>query len=159
MQSRKSFFVVVMFLWLQSTWPFQRIYVQKPLKLFKQSKLYFHIPSFSADLLFLTGISDALNDLKDRIERLPPISYNDIQNAAIVGAGLTYLAVENRPRGSVRDDLVEVRRSTLIKNNLGVFSKAFIPEGTIIGTYPGFVRSLSNVYKNSKYFCNVNWYT
>lgn len=118
----------------------------KPFRTTSSIQLHFHAPAF----LVLTRISDSFNDLKDKFNSLPTMSYNDFQNAAIIGAGLTFLAVEKRPIGGVRDDLVEVRKSALIKNNLGVFSKAFIPEGTVIGTYPGYIRSMQGVFDHSK---------
>lgn len=67
---------------------------------------------------------------------------NTLQNTAIIVSGILYFAYEGRPRGSARDDLLEVRKSKLIKNNLGVFAKTFIPAGTVIGTYPGYIKTL-----------------
>lgn len=141
----------VLLLCMQSAWCFQIRLATGPMTVFAQSRLQLRTGAFVLpDLPLLDSISDAISELKDKWDSLPPVSYNDIQNAAVVSAGLTLLALEKRPRGSVRDNLVEVRKSTLIKNNLGVFSKAFIPEGTILGEYPGFVRSMESVYRNSK---------
>jgi hypothetical protein len=47
--------------------------------------------------------------------------------------------------------LIEVRKSVTIKNNnLGVFAKTFIPQGTLVGVYPGFVKSEEYVYEASE---------
>ena len=73
-----------------------------------------------------------------------------LQSAAVVATGLGFLVFDKRPRGSARNDLVEVRKSKLIKNdNLGVFAKTFIPKGTSLGMYPGFRRTLEEVYNHS----------
>lgn len=78
-------------------------------------------------------------------------SISDAQNIALVVSGLCYLIYEKRPRGSARDDLIEVRKSVTIKNNnLGVFAKTFIPQGTLVGVYPGFVKSEEYVYEASE---------
>jgi len=78
-------------------------------------------------------------------------SISDVQNIALVVSGLCYLIYEKRPRGSARDDLIEVRKSVTIKNNnLGVFAKTFIPQGTLVGVYPGFVKSEEYVYEASE---------
>ena len=78
------------------------------------------------------------------------LSLSDAQNVALVLSGICYLIYEKRPRGSARDDLIEVRKSTAIKNNLGVFAKTFIPQGTLVGVYPGIVRSAEYVFESSK---------
>jgi len=78
-------------------------------------------------------------------------SISDAQNIALVVSGLCYLIYEKRPRGSARDDLIEVRKSAAIKNNLGVFAKTFVPHGTLAGVYPGFVKSEEYVYEASEY--------
>mmetsp|Transcript_1796 Transcript_1796/g.2472 ORF Transcript_1796/g.2472 Transcript_1796/m.2472 type:complete len:525 (-) Transcript_1796:984-2558(-) len=74
---------------------------------------------------------------------------NDIQNAAILLSGIAYIAYEKRPRGSSRDDLIEIRKSKAIANNLGVFAKKFIPEGTTIGIYPGYLKTIDE-FQQSK---------
>lgn len=66
-------------------------------------------------------------------------TWNDISNALILAGGLSYLAYEKRPRGSARDDLIEVRQSNIPGANLGVFAKKVIPQGTTIGRFPGFL--------------------
>ena len=62
------------------------------------------------------------------------------QNALILLFGVGYILNERRPRGSAKTDLVEVRRSSVPKANLGVFTRSFIPKGTVLGTYPGFAK-------------------
>jgi hypothetical protein len=74
---------------------------------------------------------------------------SDLQNALILAAGLGYLAYEKRPRGSARDDLIEVRQSTIPGANLGVFAKKIIPEGTCIGRFPGFLMTAEDALKSS----------
>ena len=66
-------------------------------------------------------------------------TWSDLSNALILFGGLGYLAYEKRPRGSARDDLIEVRQSKIPGANLGVFATKVIPEGTVIGRFPGFV--------------------
>ena len=77
--------------------------------------------------------------------------WTDASNALIIIGGLTYLAYEKRPRGSARDDLIEKRKSTVKGANLGAFSMKFIPKGTIVGRYPGFLRSMTDALASSKY--------
>jgi len=77
---------------------------------------------------------------------------NDIQNAAIILSGLAYIVYERRPRGSARNDLIEIKKSKAISNNLGVFAKKFIPEGTTIGIYPGYLKTVEEFQKSSKFF-------
>ena len=62
-----------------------------------------------------------------------------IQNALILVFGVGYLVAEKRPRGSCRNDLIDIRKSSLVSAGQGVFAKAFIPEGTVLGVFPGFV--------------------
>lgn len=79
------------------------------------------------------------------------LSINDLQNTLIIVSGLAYYLNENKPRGNSRDDLLEVRKSIKIPNNLGVFAKTFIPTGTVIGEYPGFVKTFETFQKSSKF--------
>ena len=62
------------------------------------------------------------------------------QNALILLFGVGYILNERRPRGNAKTDLVEIRRSSVPKANLGVFTRTFVPKGTVLGTYPGFAR-------------------
>jgi hypothetical protein len=70
-----------------------------------------------------------------------------IQNALILAFGVGYLIAEKRPRGFCRDELVDVRKSSIPKANLGVFATAFIPKGTSVGEYPGFVMNPEEALK------------
>jgi hypothetical protein len=79
------------------------------------------------------------------------LSLNDLQNTLIIVSGLAYYLYENRPRGNARDDLLEIRKSARIPNNLGVFAKTFIPTGTVIGEYPGYVKTFESLQKSSKF--------
>lgn len=79
-------------------------------------------------------------------------SWTDASNALIVLGGLAYFANEKRPRGAARDDLVEMKKSTIPTANLGAFSKKFIPKGTTIGRYPGFLRSMTDALSSSKLY-------
>lgn len=74
----------------------------------------------------------------------------DASNALIIIGGLAYFAYEKRPRGSARDDLVEMRKSTIPAANFGAFSKKFIPAGTVVGRYPGYLRSMDDALASSK---------
>lgn len=74
----------------------------------------------------------------------------DASNALIVAGGLAYFAYEKRPRGSARDDLIEMRKSTVPNANFGAFSKKFIPKGTIVGRYPGYLRTMADALASSK---------
>lgn len=80
-------------------------------------------------------------------------TWTDASNALIVLGGLAYLANEKRPRGSARDDLIEMKKSTIPTANFGAFSKKFIPKGTTIGRYPGFLRSMADALSSSKNRC------
>lgn len=64
---------------------------------------------------------------------------SDLQNVAILTAGIAYFFYEKRPRGDARADLVEIRRSTIANANMGVFSKQFIAGDTLVGCFPGYV--------------------
>ena len=77
-------------------------------------------------------------------------TWTDASNALIVLGGLAYLANEKRPRGSARDDLIEMKKSTIPTADFGAFSKKFIPKGTTIGRYPGFLRSMADALSSSK---------
>lgn len=83
-------------------------------------------------------------------------SWTDASNALIVLGGLAYFANEKRPRGAARDDLVEMRKSTIPTANLGAFSKKFIPKGTTIGRYPGFLRSMTDALSSSEFLHSGN---
>ena len=69
----------------------------------------------------------------------PDNTLSDISNALILAGGLGFLVYEKRPRGSARDDLMDVRQSKIPGANLGVFAKKIIPEGTTLGRFPGFL--------------------
>jgi hypothetical protein len=75
----------------------------------------------------------------------------DASNALIIVGGLAYFAYEKRPRGSARDDLIEMRKSTIPSANFGAFSKKFIPAGTVIGRYPGYLRSMEDALGSSEF--------
>ena len=77
-------------------------------------------------------------------------SITDLSNALIIAGGLAYFAYERRPRGSARDDLIEIRKSKVPGGNLGVFSKKYIAEGTSIGSFPGFLLSTEDALASSK---------
>lgn len=68
---------------------------------------------------------------------LPVVQYLEVALAAIAGyaAGVW----PNRPRGWCRKDLVEVGNSTV--QGRGIFARKFIPERTVLGAYPGRLRS------------------
>eukprot|EP00596_Hydrurales_sp_CCMP1899_P010110 CAMPEP_0119044252 /NCGR_PEP_ID=MMETSP1177-20130426/29949_1 /TAXON_ID=2985 /ORGANISM="Ochromonas sp, Strain CCMP1899" /LENGTH=566 /DNA_ID=CAMNT_0007014065 /DNA_START=229 /DNA_END=1929 /DNA_ORIENTATION=+ len=70
------------------------------------------------------------------------VQWSDLSNALIITGGLAYFAYEKRPRGSARDDLMEVKDSQVPGANLGCFAKKFIPKGTVLGRYPGFLRNM-----------------
>lgn len=55
-----------------------------------------------------------------------------------------------KPQGSCRDDLIEVQPSFFLPSELGVVAKQLIPRGTVIGTYPGYLRSQRNMVDSSK---------
>ena len=67
--------------------------------------------------------------------------YSDIQNALIFLGGILYVIYEKRPRGSARDDLLDIKKSTIPGANLGVFAKSFIAAGTSLGIFPGYIRN------------------
>ena len=75
---------------------------------------------------------------------------NTLQNGAILLAGLAFLVYDRRPRGSVFDNLVDIRKSSIIDANSGVFASQYIPKGTKIGTYPGFLIDIDDNLSKSK---------
>jgi hypothetical protein len=80
-------------------------------------------------------------------------SWTDLSNALIIAGGIAYFQYEKRPRGSARDDLVEIRKSNLPGGSLGVFSKKYIAEGTEIGVFPGYLLSTEDALASSKFLC------
>ena len=76
----------------------------------------------------------------------------DIQNIGILVAASSYLIYEKRPRGEANLELVEIRKSTIPGANLGLFAKSYIAEGSVIGKYPGYVRTLEQAMKKSNKF-------
>lgn len=54
---------------------------------------------------------------------------------------LSFRLYERRPRGSLQPGLLEVRDSLVSGAGRGCFAAVDLPEGTILGTYPGRLRS------------------
>lgn len=75
---------------------------------------------------------------------------DDIQNAAIITAAISYFIYEKRPRGSANAELFEVKRSSIPGANLGLFCKSVIPKGTVLGTYPGVLGKVTKALERSK---------
>jgi hypothetical protein len=75
---------------------------------------------------------------------------NDLQNLAILVGAIAYFAYQRRPRGSARTDLVDIRRSAVPNANAGVFASTFIPKGTVLGIYPGFLVKIDKAMEKSK---------
>jgi hypothetical protein len=129
-----------------------RFYWRKSMKL--NNPLHLTLQDFPID-------SDASNFLLDKTDLTSStidtintalLSNNDLQSSVgLLLAGAAFLTYENRPRGSAQEELIEVRRSSKISNNLGVVAKTFIPAGTIIGTYPGYLRKVDDFLKSSKF--------
>ena len=71
-----------------------------------------------------------------------------VQNLLIIVFGTGYLLYEGRPRGSAREELLEIRRSTVTGANLGVFASKLIPQGTVIGAFPGYVKNTDDALKS-----------
>lgn len=78
-------------------------------------------------------------------------SWTDLSNALIIAGGIAYFQYERRPRGSARDDLIEIRKSKVSGGSLGVFSKKYIAEGTELGVFPGFLVSAEDALASSEY--------
>lgn len=78
-------------------------------------------------------------------------SFADLQNAAIIMGGIGYLLFEKRPRGSARSDLIDIRRSSISNANFGVYATVFIPRGTILGCYPGYLVNLDVLSTSNHY--------
>ena len=76
-------------------------------------------------------------------------SWTDISNALIIAGGIAYFQYEKRPRGSDRNDLVEIRKSKVAGGSLGVFAKKYIAEGTELGIFPGFLVSSEDALAES----------
>jgi len=89
------------------------------------------------------------NDMFSAFDTTVPFGdfVSDLQNIAIIVAGLAYFVYEKRPRGSARSDLLDIKKSTVPNANLGVFATKFIPEGTKIGEFPGYIRNNNDVTK------------
>ncbi|GIL78343.1 hypothetical protein Vretifemale_7709 [Volvox reticuliferus] len=79
----------------------------------------------------------------------PPASFGEqVQFAAweLLAATLAAAALaayESRPRGWSRRDLLEVRQSNIAGR--GVFARTLIPAGTVLGAYPGRLRSAAEM--------------
>lgn len=84
-------------------------------------------------------------------------SWTDLSNALIIAGGIAYFQYEKRPRGSARDDLIEIRKSKLPGGSLGVFSKKYIAEGTEIGVFPGYLLSTEDALASSKLLCIISY--
>jgi hypothetical protein len=101
-------------------------------------------------------LSDADNIIASQLSSLGytsnSLSSSDLQNIAILGAGMAYVIFDRSPQGSAKDDLLEVRPSKHIANNLGVVAKSFIPKGTSLGFYPGYVKSVERFQSTSELF-------
>ncbi|KAJ1424849.1 hypothetical protein B484DRAFT_95535, partial [Ochromonadaceae sp. CCMP2298] len=79
-------------------------------------------------------------------------SLKDFQDAALLLAASAFLLYDRRPKGGARNDLIEVGKSKVLADNqLGVFAKSFIPAGTVLGQYPGVLRSMEEVFAHSKH--------
>ena len=63
----------------------------------------------------------------------------DIQNLLILASAAAYVVYEKRPLGSCNNDLVEIKESTIPGAGLGLFAKEIIPDGVVLGTFPGYV--------------------
>lgn len=79
------------------------------------------------------------------------MSSASISNSLILLGAIGYYLYDQRPKGSVKDDLVDVKRSTFIKDGLGVVAKKFIAKDTVLGVYPGYCKPLSEILKSSKF--------
>eukprot|EP01038_Epipyxis_sp_PR26KG_P013357 gene13357-17916_t len=90
------------------------------------------------------------NNSPDVINNNAVTAQDLFQDSVIILGALLYQAYDKRPRGMSREDLIEIRKSTKIKNNLGVFSKKFITAGTVIGHYPGYIKDISVLSRNNK---------
>ena len=98
------------------------------------------VPISTDDLQAFSAVSEATSQTN---------SLSDIQNVLILVAGISYFAYEGRPRGSSRDDLLDVRRSKVPGANLGVYAKKFIPKETVVGYFPGYLRSIDKALDSS----------
>lgn len=80
---------------------------------------------------------------------------DDIQNAGIIIAAISYFIYEKRPRGSANAELFEVKKSTIPDANLGLFCKTIIPKETVLGSYPGVLGKVTKALERSKfvYYC------
>lgn len=69
------------------------------------------------------------------------------QNALIVLGGLSVYFLDSKPQGSCVSDLVDIRKSSIPGASLGLYATKTIPEGTVIGTFPGFVKPVEEAIK------------
>lgn len=92
---------------------------------------------------------EALQSLaKDNIDTTGDVS--TLQNALIIAAATVYFTYEKRPRGSVTTSLVQLRKSTIPGAELGLFAKEIIPEGVVLGTFPGYVKDVDAALESKK---------
>ena len=96
-------------------------------------------------LAYNTAGSGSLFDLAGRSDL-----YSDVQNVLILAAGISYVVYEKRPRGSAREDLVDIRRSGIAGANLGVYASDFIAQGTLLGNFPGRLMSMTDTLAKKK---------
>jgi hypothetical protein len=92
---------------------------------------------------------EALQSLaRDNIDTTGDVS--TLQNALILAAATVYFAYEKRPLGSVTTSLVQLRKSTIPGAELGLFAKEIIPEGVVLGTFPGYVKDVGVALESKK---------
>eukprot|EP00607_Mallomonas_marina_P002112 CAMPEP_0182432854 /NCGR_PEP_ID=MMETSP1167-20130531/59344_1 /TAXON_ID=2988 /ORGANISM="Mallomonas Sp, Strain CCMP3275" /LENGTH=585 /DNA_ID=CAMNT_0024620863 /DNA_START=48 /DNA_END=1802 /DNA_ORIENTATION=+ len=72
------------------------------------------------------------------------INVDDIQNAVVFLAGVSYILWERRPKGSAKSELIAIKKSNIPNANLGVFAAKIIPKGTVIGEFPGALKSMDD---------------
>ena len=74
----------------------------------------------------------------------------DLQNLLILVSAAAYVLYEKRPLGSCNDNLVEMRKSTIPGAGVGLFAKEVIPEGVVIGEFPGYVKNVDMAIRSKK---------
>ena len=116
----------------------------------KQQLSMVMIPGFSEiDANTMNSINIATNN------NVIPTSTEIIQDLSIILGAIAVYTFDNKPVGSSRNDLLDVRKSTIpvketVKDStLGVFASSVIPKGTILGTFPGFIKTVDDAL-NSK---------
>ena len=129
---------------------FQRIRLQTTLQAFSWSS--FPLADIDLDTLQRNILENKVVEQTVTSTSTSSFAVNPV-DLLLLSSAVLYVVYNGRPRGSLNTELVSVRNS-LVVNGLGLFAATNIPEGTILGSYPGYIRSLTSLKDISKKISN-----